>query len=90
MANLTNMDLDALKAFARSLEDFKQSVEAHCNTMDSGISGCQQFMKDASSQKALLDGQQICTDIRAALNPTQMLLEKIRSVIQYMENEPTM
>ena len=88
--SMTNMDLQALQAFARSLEDFKQNVESHCNTMESGISACQRFMQDASSQKALRDGQQVCVDIRACLNPTQMLLERVRRVINIMNNIPEM
>ena len=88
--NMTSMDLAALRAFQSALEEFKRNVENHCNTMESGISGCQRFMLDASSQKALRDGQQVCTDIRACLDPTQMLLERVRRVIAIMNNMPEM
>ena len=90
MSNMTNMDLQALIHFANALENFKQNVTAHCNTMESGLAGCQQFMKDANSQKALRDGQQICTDIKASLNPAEMLLEKVRRIIQILNNVPEM
>ena len=90
MSNMTNMDLQALQTFASALENFKQNVTAHCNTMESGILGCQRFMQDVSSQKALRDGQQICMDIKACLNPTEMLLERVRRVIQIMNCNPEM
>ena len=88
MSSMTNMDLQALREFANALENFKQSVEVHCSTLEGGISGCSRFMKDASSQKALRDGQQVCMDIRACLNPTEMLLERIRRIIQIMNSMP--
>ena len=88
--SMTSMDLAALRAFEGALEEFKRNVENHCATMESGISGCQRFMQDASSQKALRDGQQVCVDIRACLNPTQMLLERVRRVIGIMNSMPEM
>lgn len=90
MSNMTNMDLQALNNFANALENFKQNVTVHCNNMESGIAECQQFMKDANSQKALRDGQQICTDIKASLNPAEMLLEKVRRMIQLLHSAPEM
>ena len=90
MGNMTNMDLQALQSFATALENFKQNITSHCNTMEGGISGCQRFMQDANSQKALRDGQQICMDIKACLNPTEMLLERVRRVIQIMNSNPEM
>lgn len=90
MGNMTNMDLQALQSFAIALEIFKQNITAHCNTMEGGISGCQRFMQDANSQKALREGQRICLDIKACLNPTEMLLERIRRVIQIMNSNPEM
>lgn len=90
MNNMINMDLQALQTFANALENFKQNVTAHCDTMESGIVGCQRFMQDASLQKALRDGEQICMDIKACLNPTEMLLERVRAVIQIMNCIPEM
>lgn len=90
MSDMTNMDEQALKAFEKALEDFIQNITTHCSTMEGGISGCQKFMKDASSQKALQRGEQICTDIRSCLNPADNLLELVRSLIQQMADEPDM
>jgi len=87
---MTNMDLQALQSFASALENFKQNVEAHCNTLESGISGCQRFMQDDNSKQVLRDGQQVCVDIRACLNPTQMLLDRVRRVIQILNSIPEM
>ena len=90
MSNMTTMDLQALQSFANALESFKQNVESHCNTLEGGISGCQRFMQDENSQHALRDGKQVCDDIRACLNPTEMLLERVRRVIQTMNSTPEM
>ena len=90
MSDMTNKDLQALQSCAAALEKFKQNVEAHCSTLEGGISGCQRFMRDANSQQALRDGQQVCTDIRACLNPAQQLLEHVRNIIQIMNSVPEM
>lgn len=90
MSNMTNVDSAALQAFANALENFKQNVESHCRTLEGGIAGCQRFMKDANSQKALQEGQQVCTDIRACLNPTEMLLEHVRRMVTLLNSAPEM
>ncbi len=90
MSDMTQMDLQALNNFANALENFKQNVTAHCNTMESGIASCERYMQDVNSRKALLGGRQICIDIKASLNPAEMLLEKVRRMIQILNNVPEM
>lgn len=87
---LTQMDRESLYAFAAALEDFIQNVNAHCAQMETGISDCQRYMRDESSQIVLREGQQACADIRACVNPAQMLLEHIRILIQILDNAPEM
>ena len=90
MSGMTEMDLHALQSFKNALETFKQNVETHCKTLEGGISSCQKFMKDANSQKALREGQQVCVDIRACLNPTEQLLELVRNAITALNGIPEM
>lgn len=90
MAELVSLDYAALKSFELALENFKQNVTSHCNTLEGGIQGCQNFMKDDSSKTALRNGQQVCMDIRACLNPTEMLLEMVRRSIAILDSAPTM
>ncbi len=90
MSEMTQMDLQALNNFANAIENFKQNVTSHCNTMESGITSWGRYMQDIYSRKALLHGRQICVDIKASLNPAEMLLEKVRGMIQILNNVPEM
>ena len=84
----TQISLAELKAFESALETFKDNILQHCRNLEDGISGCQQFMKDQPSQKALQDGQMLCDDIKSCLNPTEKLLDKIRNMISIMNSAP--
>ena len=90
MAYMTNMDLQALQMFARELETFKNNINGHCKTLESGIVDCQKFMLDDNSKQALRNSEQLCHEIRESLQPTQLLLEKVNRIIQIMNNMPTM
>lgn len=90
MGNMTEIDLIALQSFAKALENFKYSVDTHCKNLEGGIVGCQRFMKDANSEKVLREAEQVCMDIRACLNPTEMLLERVRQAIYLMNSSPEM
>lgn len=86
MANMTEMDLVALKGYASELESFKSRVNKHCNDLETGIGSCSNYMLDANSKKALQKGRQVATDIKACLYPVEMLLEKIYTMIHTMES----
>lgn len=82
------MSLTELRRFEAALNTFESDVTNNCNRMLQGISNCRSYMqKDENAKKALDRGEQLVTDIKACLNPTQLLLEKIREMIKQYESE---
>ena len=84
---MTQMDLVQLRSYATALESFKTRITTYCNNMETGIQSCSKYMMDATSQKALQDGQKVVQDIKACLNPSQMLLDKIHNMINIMQSQ---
>lgn len=85
MANMTEMDLAALRAYATDLESFKNRVSKHCDDLETGINSCSKYMRDDNSKRALEKGSQVATEIKACLYPAEMLLEKIYHMIAIIE-----
>ena len=87
---MTVMSSDALRAFEQALIRFEESLIAHCRKMEGGIEGCRKFMKDENSIKALNNAMNICAEIRTCINPTENVLQRVRTLIQNMSSEPIM
>ena len=74
-------DIQQMKKFEEAMENFRAKVEGMCERMESGIGGLSSFMEDPGTVRAMGKANKACQDIRAALNPTQMVLEKIKAAI---------
>lgn len=85
--DLTKLSLSELREFAEALETFKANIEKRCNHMENGMNSCSKYMKDETSQQLLRKSAQAVDEVRACLNPTNLLLEKIYALIRIMTNE---
>ena len=83
--DFTKLNSDELRDFEDALETFKASIEKRCDKMEDGISGCSKYMLDETSVDLLAKATQTINDIRSCLNPTILLLVKVRELIEEME-----
>lgn len=85
MDDLTQLDYGSLKDFSDALETFKSKVIHQCDKMESGIVYCQSYMKDESSNQILQKANKVILDIRACIDPTIKLNQKILDIISVLE-----
>ena len=85
MAEMTYMQSEALQKFADSIEVFKANINTHCNDMEQGISESSVYMLDDVSKRALSDASLLCAEIRALLNPANLVLEKVLGMIETLK-----
>lgn len=86
MSNMTEMDLQALKRYAYSLESSKSNISRYCSDLVSGIDSCSNYMQDENSRKALKKGRQVAVDIMTCISAVDRILEMVYRIIHEMES----
>lgn len=85
MDDLTQFDYSSLRDFSDALEEFIKTITHQCDKMESGITYSQNYMKDESSGQILRKANQVVMDIRACINPTVKINQKILDIIETLE-----
>lgn len=80
MSNMLIMDLASLSKYEAALEEFKASIQKHCNDLELDINTYGKYMQDAKSQKAISDTKAACNDVKRCLGHVDNALDMIRSL----------
>lgn len=86
MSNMLIMDVASLSAYEAALEEFKSSIQKHCNQLESDINTYGKFMQDAKSQKAISDTRDACADVLRCLGHVDNALDMVRSLKAAISN----
>lgn len=82
------IDSTALKSFEGVLDSFVNNVTNACSNMETGISSCNKYMNDETSQRILSKSSQAIEQIRAVFAPAQRILELVREELNHLSKEP--
>lgn len=86
MSNMLIMDVASLSAYEEALEEFKASIQKHCNELQSKINTYGKFMQDAKSQKAINDTCDACADVLRCLGHVDNALDMVRNLKAAISN----
>ena len=86
MSNMLIMDVASLSAYEAALEEFKASIQKHCNELEADINTYGKFMQDAKSQKAISDTRAACADVMRCLGHVDNALDMVRSLKTAISN----
>ena len=86
MSNMLIMDLASLSRYEAALEEFKASIQKHCNDLESDINTYGRYMQDAKSQKAIKDTQDACADVKRCLGHVDNALDMVRTLKTAISN----
>lgn len=86
MSNMLIMDVASLSAYEAALEEFKSSIQKHCNQLELDINTYGKFMQDAKSQKAISDTRDACADVLRCLGHVDNALDMVRSLKAAISN----
>lgn len=86
MSNMLIMDVASLSAYEIALEEFKASIQNHCNELQSKINTYGKFMQDAKSQKAIYDTCDACADVLRCLGHVDNALDMVRNLKAAISN----
>lgn len=85
MDDLVTLNSASLKDFNDALEKFLKAVTHQCDKMESGVVRCEECMQDESSKQILDKTKKIIDDIRACINPTTVINQKVLDLITALE-----
>lgn len=74
------LNSESLKQLNAAIETFRNKIEQLCRSFDDFINGCSDCMKDAPSIAILTKAKQIPATLRAIINPTTLIEEKLLSL----------
>lgn len=86
MSNMLIIDLASLSAYEVALEEFKASIQKHCNELEANINAYGKYMQDAKSQKAISDTQAACADVKRCLGHVDNALDMVRDLKNKINN----
>lgn len=86
MSNMLIIDLASLSAYEVALEEFKASIQKHCNELEADINTYGKYMQDAKSQKAISDTQVACADVKRCLGHVDNALDMVRDLKNKINN----
>lgn len=86
MSNMIIMDVASLSAYEAALEEFKASIQKHCNQLESDINTYGKFMQDDKSQKAISDTRGACAEVLRCLGHVDNTLDMVRNLKAAISN----
>ena len=85
---MSTIDPKALKDFDGVLEAFISNITSACSNMETGITSCNRYMNDETSQRILAKSKEVINQIRTVLNPAQNVLELIKEEQRHLSKGP--